>query len=447
MTDATHIDDSHDPALQSWVASANAVDTDFPLQNLPFGRFRRSGSSDLWRVGVAIGEQVLDLKLALAQCPWSREVEPLLQPLARGELHALMSQGAAARRAVRAALSHALREGSEQAPFLEPCLVPRADIELSLPCRIGEYTDFYTGIHHATAVGKLFRPDNPLLPNYKWVPIGYHGRVSSIGVSGQGVRRPRGQLMPPDAKVPVFAAARRLDYELELGVLVGAGNADGTPMTMTQAEDDWFGLVLLNDWSARDIQAWEYQPLGPFLAKNFGTTISPWLVTQEALAPFRKPFAHPADDPQPLPYLDSPANRQRGAIDISLEVWLHTDAMRTQGLPPHRLSQSNFGDAYWTVAQLLAHHTCNGCNLGPGDLLGSGTQSGPEAGQGGSLLELSQGGKQPIALPGGETRAFLADGDTVTLRAFCERSGARRIGFGQCAGTVLPATQAPPEAA
>jgi len=293
MSAVTHTDDSHDPALQSWVASANAADTDFPVQNLPFGRFRRRGSDDNWRIGVAIGEQVLDLKLALAQCPWSRDVEMLLQPLAAGDLRALMSLGVAARRSLRAALSAALSEHSEQSPFLELCLVAQADIELALPCRIGEYTDFYTGIHHATAVGRLFRPDNPLLPNYKWLPIGYHGRVSSIGVSGQGVRRPRGQLMLPDAKAPVFDAARRLDYELELGVLVGAGNADGAPMTMAQAEDDWFGLVLLNDWSARDIQAWEYQPLGPFLAKNFGTTISPWLVTQEALAPFRKPFAHP----------------------------------------------------------------------------------------------------------------------------------------------------------
>jgi fumarylacetoacetase len=442
MSAVTHTDDSHDPALQSWVASANAADTDFPVQNLPFGRFRRRGSDDNWRIGVAIGEQVLDLKLALAQCPWSRDVEMLLQPLAAGDLRALMSLGVAARRSLRAALSAALSEHSEQSPFLELCLVAQADIELALPCRIGEYTDFYTGIHHATAVGRLFRPDNPLLPNYKWLPIGYHGRVSSIGVSGQGVRRPRGQLMLPDAKAPVFDAARRLDYELELGVLVGAGNADGAPMTMAQAEDDWFGLVLLNDWSARDIQAWEYQPLGPFLAKNFGTTISPWLVTQEALAPFRKPFAHPADDPQPLPYLDSPANRERGAIDIALEVWIQSAAMRAHGLPPHRLSQSNFGDAYWTVAQLLAHHTCNGCNLGPADLLGTGTQSGPLPGQGGSMLELSLGGKQPITLPGGETRSFLADGDTVILRAFCERAGARRIGFGECAGTVLPALQA-----
>jgi fumarylacetoacetase len=433
------LDHTHDPALKSWVESANTAGTDFPLQNLPYGRFRRGGSEEAWRIGVAIGDQVLDLKLALAQCPWPGDAEALLKPLTEGDLRGLMAQGAVARRSARAALSHALCAGSEQSPFLELCLVPQAEIELALPCRIGEYTDFYTGIHHATAVGKLFRPDNPLLPNYKWVPIGYHGRVSSIAVSGHRVRRPRGQLMAPDAKAPVFEACRRLDYELELGVLVGSGNADGTPMTMAQAEDGWFGLVLLNDWSARDIQAWEYQPLGPFLAKNFGTTISPWVVTQEALAPFRKPFARPAGDPQPLPYLDSTADRAHGAIDIALEVWLQSEAMRSRGVAPHRLSQSNFADAYWTVSQLLAHHTCNGCNLGVADLLGTGTQSGPLPGQGGSMLELSHGGKQAITLPSGETRTFLADGDTVTLRAFCERAGARRIGFGECAGTVLPA--------
>jgi len=439
MNTTARLDDTHDPALKSWVESANAPDADFPLQNLPFGRVRKRGSNEPWRIGVAIGEQVLDLKLALSQCPWPRDVEPLLQALAAGDLRELMQRGGVARRQVRAALSRALREGSDQAPFLELCLVKQADIELTLPCRIGEYTDFYTGIHHATNVGKQFRPDNPLLPNYKWVPIGYHGRVSSIGVSGQRVHRPRGQLMLPDAKAPVFDAARRLDYELELGVLVGGGNPDGTPLSMAQAEDDWFGMVLLNDWSARDIQGWEYQPLGPFLSKNFGTTISPWVVTQEALAPFRQPFAHPDGDPQPLPYLDSDANRAHGAIDIALQAWLHTETMREHGLPPHRLSQSNFRDAYWTVPQLLAHHSCNGCNLGPGDLLGTGTQSGPSPGQGGSMLELSAGGKQPIALPNGETRSFLADGDTVILRAFCAREGARRIGFGECAGTVLPA--------
>jgi fumarylacetoacetase len=433
------LDATHDPALQSWVASANAPDTDFPPQNLPYGRFRRRGTDEPLRIGVAIGDQVLDLRLARSQAGWSGETAALLQPLAEGDLLAAMQRGVAARRQLRTALSGALRQGSEQAAQLQRCLVPQADIELALPCRIGEYSDFYAGIHHATAVGKLFRPDNPLLPNYKWVPIGYHGRVSSIGVSGQSVHRPRGQLMLPDAKAPVFEPCRRLDYELELGVLVGRGNPDGVPLTMAQAEDGWFGLVLLNDWSARDIQAWEYQPLGPFLSKSFGTTLSPWVVTAEALAPFRQPFTRPAGDPQPLPHLDSEANRAHGAIDIALEVWLHTRAMREQGLPPHRLSQSNFREAYWSIAQLLAHHSSNGCNIGPGDLLGSGTQSGPAPEQGGSLLELSAGGKQPILLPNGETRTFLADGDSITLRAHCTKPGARRIGFGECTGTILPA--------
>jgi fumarylacetoacetase len=318
------------------------------------------------------------------------------------------------------------------------CLVPQTQCEMSLPCRIAEYTDFYTGVHHATAVGKLFRPDNPLLPNYKWVPIGYHGRVSSIGVSGQAFHRPLGQTRGADAAAPVYGPCRRLDYELELGVFVGVGNELGARQRMDEAEAHWFGMVLLNDWSARDLQAWEYQPLGPFLAKNFATTISPWIVTREALAPFRRPFAHPADDPQPLPHLDSPANRATGAIDITLSVELQTVAMRERGMNPQRLMQSNFRDAYWTVAQMLAHHSSNGCNLQTGDLLGTGTQSGPAAGQGGSLLELTEGGRRPIALPGGEPRTFLEDGDRVILRARCEAAGARPIGFGTCEGTVLP---------
>ncbi len=326
-----------------------------------------------------------------------------------------------------------------QAVLQQRCLVPQSAIELTLPCHIGDYTDFYTGIHHATAVGKLFRPDNPLLPNYKWVPIGYHGRVSSIGISGQAFHRPLGQTRAADAEAPQFGPCQRLDYELELGVLVGKGNALGHPMSMAQAEDDWFGLVLLNDWSARDVQAWEYQPLGPFLAKNFATTISPWVVTQEALAPFRAAHRRPADDPQPLPYLDAPANREQGAIDLVLEVLIETAAMREQGLPPHRLSTSNFRDAYWTIAQMLAHHSSNGCNLQPGDLLGSGTQSGPEPQQAGSLLELTGGGKQALSLPSGEQRRFLQDGDTIVMRAHAERAGARRIGLGECRGTVLPA--------
>jgi fumarylacetoacetase len=303
---------------------------------------------------------------------------------------------------------------------------------------VGDYTDFYTGIHHATAVGKLMRPDNPLLPNYKYVPIGYHGRCSSLLVSGHGFHRPRGQLKG-EAPEPRFAASRRLDYELELGALIGRGNELGEPIAMPNAEQHLFGLVLLNDWSARDIQAWEYQPLGPFLAKNFATTLSPWIVTMDALAPFRAPFERPAGDPAPLPYLDDANHRHHGAVAVTLEVWLQTPSMRERGEPAVRLMQSNFRDAYWTLAQLVAHHSSNGCNLRPGDLLGSGTQSGPQPEQGGSLLELTSGGKQPITLPGGETRAFLEDGDTVILRGFCEREGARRIGFGECAGTVLPA--------
>jgi fumarylacetoacetase len=320
----------------------------------------------------------------------------------------------------------------------ETLLVPQADCEFAVPCRIGDYTDFYTGIHHATAVGRLFRPDNPLLPNYKWVPIGYHGRSSSIVVSGTSLARPWGQVKGA-GDAPEFVPSRRLDYELELGFFVGPPNALGAPLDMAQAEASLFGATLLNDWSARDIQAWEYQPLGPFLAKNFGTTLSPWIVTMEALEPFRVPFTRDEADPDPLAYLDSEANRRRGAIAITLETWLQTHEMAGRGEAPVRLSRSSYADAYWTPAQMLAHHASSGCNMQPGDLLGSGTQSGPEPGAGGSLLELSQGGKLPIALPGGETRTFLEDGDRVILRGYCEAPGARRIGFGECEGRVLPA--------
>lgn len=432
-------DATHDPALRSWVDSANAAQADFPIQNLPFGRFRRHGSGEAWRIGVAIGHQVLDLKLAEAAVAWPEAISQWLQPLAVGDLNSFMALGAPARGRLRRALSAALAAGSAQAVALEACLLPQSQAEMTLPCRITDYTDFYTGIHHATAVGKLFRPDNPLLPNYKWVPIGYHGRASSIVPSGTALRRPKGQTRAPDADIPSFGPSQRLDYELELGILVGRGNALGEPKTMAEAEADWFGLVLLNDWSARDLQAWEYQPLGPFLSKNFGTTISPWVVTAEALAPFRSPFAHPEGDPAPLPYLDSELNRSAGAIDLTLEVWLQTRRMADEGIAPHRLMQSNFRDSYWTVAQLLAHHTAGGCNLQPGDLLGSGTQSGPGPGQGGSMLELSSGGKTPLTLPGGETRSFLEDGDTVTLSGYCAAPGQVRIGLGSTTGTVLAA--------
>lgn len=429
LTNATH-----DPALKSWVASANDGATDFPIQNLPYGRFRRAGTDEPWRIGVAIGTEVLDLKLAYEQSPWDDELRPLLEPLAAGDLKGFMALGATAWHQLRGALSSALAEGSLQAPFLELCLLPQAGVEMTLPCAIGDYTDFYAGIHHARTIGKLFRPDNPLLPNYQWVPIGYHGRASSIGLGGD-VKRPSGQLATP-AGTPEFAPCRRLDYELEVGAFVGRANAQGEPVSIADAEDALFGLVLLNDWSARDIQAWEYQPLGPFLSKSFASSISPWIVGMEALAPFRRPFTRPEGDPQPLPYLDGPFNRAAGAIDMVLEVWLQTAAMRAANLPAVRLSQSNLTDAYWTWAQMLAHHTSNGCNLQLGDLLGSGTLSGPAAGQYASLIELTGGGKQPIALPGGEQRTFLQDGDTVTLRAHCAAPGAVRIGLGSVSGTI-----------
>ncbi len=418
------IDATHDPALRSWLASANDPATDFPIQNLPFGRFRRADDMD-WRIGVAIGDQVLDLRRA-------RLIET-------HDMNRLMRLLPAARTALRHAISEGLRAGSPNEAVFREALVPQSRVSMGLPCRIGDYTDFYIGIHHATTVGKLFRPDNPLLPNYKWVPIGYHGRASSINASPSRFKRPMGQQRGADDAAPTLAPTERLDYELELGLVIGRPNVQGEPITMADAEDHLFGVALFNDWSARDIQAWEYQPLGPFQSKNFASTLSPWVVTMEALAPFRQAFTRPAGDPQPLPYLDSAANRERGAIDIELEVWIQTPAMLAAGHAGDRLSRSNFSDGYWTAAQLVTHHTVNGCNLGSGDLFGSGTLSGPRADQGGSLLELSQGGKQPVRLSNGETRTFLEDGDTVVFRGFCAREGFRRIGFGECRGTVLPA--------
>ena len=417
------IDATHDPALQSWVESANAADTDFPIQNLPFGRFRSAGH-DEWRIGVAIGDQVLDLRAAgLAD---------------HTDMNRLMAMAPDERRALRRSLSQGLRCGSTQEKTWRAALVAAGTVELGLPCRIGDYTDFYVGIHHATTVGTLFRPDNPLLPNYKWVPIGYHGRASTILPSGQPFRRPQGQLKAADA-APRLAPTQRLDFELEVGLFVGRGNRLGEPIPIASAEEHLFGIALFNDWSARDMQAWEYQPLGPFLSKNFASTVSPWIVTMEALAPFRRPLVRPEGDPQPLPYLDSEANRDAGAIDIELEVRLQSRAMRESGIPAQCISRSNFADAaYWTAAQLVAHHTVNGCALASGDLFGSGTLSGPHPEQAGSLLELSQGGKQAISLPNGEVRTFLEDGDSVAFGGSCTRAGFRRIGFGCCEATVDP---------
>jgi fumarylacetoacetase len=435
------LNETHDVSLRSWVDSANRPESDFPLQNLPFGVFRQLRSVEPFRIGVGIGDQILDMAAVLKAGGFGKDAaaEAMRGALAASVLNDLMAAGPALWSELRLKLSRALRLGSPQQRSWEACLLPQAEAEFALPARIGDYTDFYTSIHHATAVGRMFRPDNPLLPNYKWMPIGYHGRSSSIGVSGQTFRRPVGQIAPRGALPPTLAPSARLDYELELGVFIGAGNELGSPISIDDADSHVFGLCLLNDWSARDLQAWEYQPLGPFLAKNFATTISPWIVTLEALEPYRVPWTRPVDDPAPLPYLDSPQVRKQGGLDIQLEVWLSTDALRRASTPAYRLSRSNARHAYWNPAQMVAHHTINGCNLQPGDLLGTGTQSGPEKDEAGSLLELSNGGKQPLVLPNGETRGFLEDGDTVIMRGWCERAGAARIGFGELVGSIRPA--------
>ncbi|MGA7617308.1 MAG: fumarylacetoacetase [Thermoanaerobaculia bacterium] len=428
-------DETHDLALRSWVESANDPATDFPLQNLPFGVFRREGEEP--RVGMAIGDRILDLGASVdaGLLRTSLAAETFGQP----RLNGIMAAGRTVARELRAAARNILLESFDRRAEVERCLVPQAEASLLLPAVIGDYTDFYASIHHATNVGSMFRPDNPLLPNYKWVPIGYHGRASSIVVSGTPFRRPAGQLKDPEG-APRFEACRRLDYETEVGLFVAGGNELGVPVRIGDAEEHIFGLCLVNDWSARDIQTWEYQPLGPFLGKSFTTSISPWVVTLDALEPFRVPaFERSAADPAPLPYLTSDRDRRLGGIDLTLEVWIESQKMRDAGIAPLRLSRGSFRDMYWTVAQLLAHHTSNGCNLQPGDLLASGTVSGTTKDSRGSLLELAWKGTEPIELPTGEQRRFLEDGDEVIMRGWCEREGFRRIGFGECRGRVLPA--------
>jgi len=433
------LNETHDPSLSSWVATGNIAGTDFPLQNLPFGAFRRGGSSEAFRGGVAIGDQILDLGAAHTAGAFDGLAARAALAGSQPTLNGLLALGHETWAALRLALSRALRQGSALEAKLRDCLVPQTAAEYALPVAIGDYTDFYTSIHHATNIGRLFRPDNPLLPNYQWVPIGYHGRGSSIAVSGQQFPRPLGQLVAPGSQVPRLAPSQRLDYELELGVIIGTGNALGSRVAIDDAESHVFGLCLLNDWSARDIQGWEYQPLGPFLSKNFATTISPWIVTLEALAPYRVAWTRPACDPQPLPYLDSPALRVSGAFDIQLEVLIETEQMRAARLAPATVSRTSYRHAYWNVAQMIAHHTVNGCNLQTGDLLGTGTLSGPTATEAGALIELTVGGKQPLSLPNGESRTFLEDGDAVIMRGWCEVPGATRIGFGEVRGQVLPA--------
>jgi fumarylacetoacetase len=426
------VDHTHDPSLRSWVESA-AGHQDFPIQNLPFGVFRRRDTDELGRVGVAIGDMILDIAACQAERRFTGVAATAAAACAGPTLNALMALGAGPRAELRRQVSELLSADSSE----EGLLVPQGDAELLLPARIGDYTDFYTSVHHATNVGGMFRPDNPLLPNYKWVPIGYHGRASSIVPSGSPVRRPAGQSRPPDAPAPSFGPSRSLDYEMELGLFVAVGNVLGEPVPVGRAEDRIFGFCLVNDWSARDVQAWEYQPLGPFLAKNFATTISPWVVTLEALEPFRAPAAaRPAGDPTPLPYLDSRRNTEAGAIAVTVEVYLSSARMREARLPPQRLSRGSAADLYWTPAQLVAHHTSNGCDLRPGDLLATGTISGPTKESRGCLLELTWRGAEPLALPTGESRKFLDDGDEVIMRGYCEREGAVRIGFGECRGMV-----------
>jgi fumarylacetoacetase len=422
-------DETLDPALTSWVESAQG--SDFPIQNLPLGIF--SVGQRRRRAGVAIGDYVLDL-VGIADLLDEDWREDLAQPV----LNAWLARGHRAQSELRARL-HELLSDERYRDEVEPELVGQTEARMHLPCFIGDYTDFYVGIHHATNVGKQFRPDNPLLPNYKYVPIGYHGRASSVRASGEPVIRPQGQRKAPDAETPEYGPSKRLDYELELGLWVGRGNELGSPIPIGEASEHIAGYCLLNDWSARDLQAWEYQPLGPFLAKNFLTTVSPWIVSPQALAPFRKAMPERLDgDPEPLPYLSDEADRQQGGLGIRLAVTLSTQAMRAKGMAPHVLSRGSADAAmYWSAAQIIAHHSCNGCNLQPGDLIGTGTLSTDSDGGLGSLLEISRGGKEPIDLPSGETRSFLEDGDEIILRAWCEGHGAVRIGFGECVGRVV----------
>jgi fumarylacetoacetase len=462
------LDETHDSALRAWIVSANAPDAEFPVQNLPFGVFRRRAVTgvaslvqrlegrrvdteattrmDDARVGVAIGDQVLDVAVAAAlgcfdDAPDADLVREAAVACEAWTLNPLMALGRAPARALRVALSRCLAIDGPDAPrardVADRILVPMAQVDLLLPADVGDYTDFYASVHHATLVGSLFRPDNPLLPNYKWIPIGYHGRASSLVVSGTPIRRPMGQRKGPDEAVPTVGPSRSLDYEVELGLFVAGENAMGTPIPIGDAESHAFGVAIVNDWSARDVQSWEYQPLGPFLGKNFATSVSPWVVTMDALIPFRVTrAARPDGDPAPLPYLDDAHDRAAGGLDVTLEVTLRTATMRANGEPAAPISRTTSAELYWTFGQMLTHHAMNGCPLRPGDLLASGTISGPSRDQRGCLLEMTRRGAEPLQLPNGESRRFLEDGDEVVITAWAERVGFQRIGLGRCAGVV-----------
>jgi fumarylacetoacetase len=421
--------------LKSWVEAANRPQTDFPIENLPYGVFQHAGGA---RIGIAIGDAILDLGACAEAGLLDGLSHETVLACASDSLNALMSLGRSHWSPLRRCVTELLQAGSPEAERVKPLLIPMNDAVMRLPATIGDYTDFFASLYHATNAGRFFRPDAPLPPNYKYVPIAYHGRASSIMVSGAPVHRPAGQIKDRDAGTPRFGPSGSLDYEMEIGIFVGPGNPLGQPVPLAQARSHIFGLCLLNDWSARDIQAWESQPLGPFLSKSFATSISPWVVPIEALEAFRVPaFQREDGDPAPLAYLSSAEDQQRGGIDLTVEVYLSSKKMRGAGAQPLRLSRGNFRDQYWTVAQLLAHHTSNGCNLRPGDLFGSGTVSGPTEDSRGCMLELARRGTQPIRLPTGEERKFLEDGDQIIMRGYCEREGQARIGFGECSGTIL----------
>ena len=456
------INDTHDMHLRSWVESANDPDTDFPIQNLPYGVFYKDDEDeDEARVGVAIGDHVLDL----AECANAglfvdidEEDEPIIEDLESDALNSLMCNEPERWSDLRERVSELLSEGCDEiqgdAELRARVLVPMSRAVMMNPAQIGDYTDFYASLYHATNVGSMFRPDNPLLPNYKWIPIAYHGRASSVRVSGDEITRPKGQLKAGEDEPPEYAPCKLLDYELEVGFFVGQGTEPGETLTIDEAEENIFGLCLVNDWSARDMQKWEYQPLGPFLAKSFATTISPWVVSLEALAPFRCPvLERAADDPKPLPYIASPAVDTHGGIDITLEVFIQSEKMRDAGHEAQLLSRGSFKDMYWSITQMLAHHASNGVNVEPGDLLASGTVSGTARDARGSMLELSWDGdpfatppvkapttqRTPIKLTTGEERKFIQDGDEIIIKGYCLADGFRRIGFGECRATILPA--------
>jgi fumarylacetoacetase len=434
------INETHDPNLKSWVESANDPNSDFPIQNLPLCVYEFGETEPVLGIGFAIGDKVLDIFGCISDGLIQNEAIAQFAAYRFWSLNGIGSLGTKVLSDLRRQAIFLLNEKNEDRAAIAEHLISVSDVRFEPAFKIGDYTDFYCSIYHATNVGSMFRPDNPLMPNYKYVPIGYHGRASSIVVSGTDVTRPKGQNRSDAEKPPVFGPCKNLDYEMELGFFVGRGNELGKPIPISEAEDHIFGVCLVNDWSARDIQAWEYQPLGPFLAKNFATTVSPFVVTMEALAPFRtNAFDREAGDPQPLKYLSDEQNQKSGGLDIDLEVYIQTEKMRSQNIEAYLLSRSNTKDLYWTIGQMLTHHASNGCNLQTGDLMATGTVSGKEKGERGSMLELTWRGKEPVDLPSGEQRRFLEDGDEVIMKGYCEREGFRRIGLGECRGRILPA--------